>query len=176
MSKSMIGLLHVGSQRCIKHSTDSHCDGVAQSVLAAFIREGHLARHVRRMRPIYAARREALLDGLHRELDAWMAPIPSEAGLHLAARIRDPRHATTIMANVRRYTPGAQSTAEYAMHAPERPAVTFGYGVIDAEAIPAALSRLRQSLEGKTKALQRLPDQARLRAVTIGKSIDASAR
>jgi GntR family transcriptional regulator/MocR family aminotransferase len=131
----------------VKHSTDSHCDAVAQSVLARFIRDGHLARHVRRMRPIYSARRDALLEGLHRELDAWMEPIPSEAGLHLAARIRDPRRMATIMASVRRHTPGAQSTAAYAMHAPHRPAVTFGYGVIDAQAIPAALRSLRRALE-----------------------------
>ncbi len=130
----------------VKHSTDSHCDAVAQAVLAAFIRDGHLARHVRRMRPIYAERRDALLEGLRRELGAWLQPIPSEAGLHLAARIRDPERAAAIVSAVHRHTPGAQSIADYAMDAPERPAITFGYGVIDADAIPAALSRLRRAL------------------------------
>ena len=77
----------------VKHCVDSHCDTVTQSALAAFIRDGHLARHVRRMRPIYAERREALLDGLRRELADWLEPIPCEAGLHLAARVREPRHA-----------------------------------------------------------------------------------
>jgi len=132
----------------VKHCTDSHCDAVAQSVLAAFIRDGHLARHVRRMRPIYATRRIALLEGLRKDLGAWLEPIPSEAGLHLAARIRDPEHAETIIANVHRHIPGAQSIAEYASSPPERPAVTFGYGVIDADAIPPALSRLRRALAG----------------------------
>ena len=94
------------------------------------------------------ARREALLDGLHRELGAWLEPIPSEAGLHLAARIRTPELALTIIAKARRHTPGAQSIAEYAMTPPERPALAFGYGVIDASEILAALVRLRRALEG----------------------------
>jgi GntR family transcriptional regulator / MocR family aminotransferase len=131
----------------VKHCADSHCDTITQSVLAAFIRDGHLARHVRRMRPIYAARREALLDGLRRQLGEWLEPIPSEAGLHLAARIRAPELAARIFAQARRHVPGAQSIAEYSLMPPERPALAFGYGVIDADDIAAALSRFRRALE-----------------------------
>jgi len=131
----------------VKQCADSHCDTITQSVLAAFIHDGHLARHVRRMRPIYAARREALLDGLQHELGTWLEPIPSEAGLHLAARIREPGLASTIIAKARRCMPGAQSTAEYSLTPPDRPALAFGYGVIDVGEIPAALLRLRRALE-----------------------------
>ena len=94
------------------------------------------------------ARHKALLDGLHRELGAWLEPISSEAGLHLAARIRAPELDLTIIAKARRHTPGAQSTAEYAMTSPDRPALAFGYGVIDASAISVALVRFRRALEG----------------------------
>lgn len=132
----------------VKHCADSHCDTITQSVLAAFIREGHLARHVRRMRPIYAARREALLDGLRQQLGAWLEPIPSEAGLHLAARIRAPELAAKIFSQARRHVPGAQSIAEYSLTPPDRPALAFGYGVIDVDDIETALSRFRRALEG----------------------------
>ncbi len=131
----------------VKHCADSHCDTITQSVLAAFIREGHLARHVRRMRPIYAARREALLDGLRQQLGAWLEPIPSEAGLHLAARIRAPELAAKIFSQARRHVPGAQSIAEYSLTPPDRPALAFGYGVIDVDDIETALSRFRRALE-----------------------------
>lgn len=129
----------------VKHCADSHCDTITQSVLAAFIRDGHLARHVRRTRVIYAQRREALLDGL-KPLTRWLRPIPSEAGLHLAARIRVPRDAPAILDQVRRHAPGAQSTAEYASAPPADPAIAFGYGVIDADAISAALAQLHAAL------------------------------
>ncbi|KQZ74655.1 GntR family transcriptional regulator [Rhodanobacter sp. Root561] len=130
----------------VKHCVDSHCDGIPQAALAAFIRDGHLARHVRHMRPIYAARREALLDGLQRGLGEWLQPIPSEAGLHLAARLRDPARASKLMPVVLRAATGAEATADYAMTRDVEPAVTFGYGVIDAADISAALAGLRRSL------------------------------
>jgi GntR family transcriptional regulator/MocR family aminotransferase len=132
----------------VKHCCDSHCDIVTQSALAAFIRDGHLARHVRHMRPIYAARRETLLDGLHSELGEWLEPIPSEAGLHLAARLRDPAAASRLLPVVLRHAPGAESTADYAMTRRVEPAVTFGYGVIDVAEIAAALARMRRALRG----------------------------
>ena len=130
----------------VKHCADSHCDTMTQAVLAAFIRDGHLARHVRRMQAIYATRRSVLLDVLTRELGAWLEPIPGEAGLHLAARIRSPERAAAILAMARRYAPGVQSTADYAMAPLVRPALTFGYGTIDASDIPAALAPLRRAL------------------------------
>jgi GntR family transcriptional regulator/MocR family aminotransferase len=132
----------------VKHCVDSHCDTITQSVLAAFIRDGHLARHVRHMRPIYAGRREALLAGLHRDLGEWLQPIASEAGLHLAARVRVPAQASKIMPTVLRFAPGAESTADYAMTCDIEPAVTFGYGVIDAAEITVALKKLRAALNG----------------------------
>ena len=130
----------------VKHCADSHCDTITQSALAAFIREGHLARHVRHMRPIYGKRREALLDGLRCDLADWLEAIPSEAGLHLAARIRKPPQAAAIVEAMRRCTPGAQTTSDYAMQAAPPWALSFGYGVIDAGDIGPALRRMRRAL------------------------------
>jgi GntR family transcriptional regulator / MocR family aminotransferase len=131
----------------IKHCADSHCDTITQHALAEFIRDGHLARHVRHMRPVYAERREALQSGIRKELADWLEAIPCEAGLHLAARVRDRRQGPAIVAAMRQHTPGAQAIAEYAMH-PERVpwALTFGYGVIDANEIGPALRRLRRAM------------------------------
>ena len=131
----------------VKVCADSHCDTITQHALAEFIREGHLARHVRRMRPVYAERREALQAGLRKELADWLEPIPCEAGLHLAARVRHPRQGPAIVAAMRQHTPGAQAIAEYALHPKQAPwALTFGYGVIDADEIGRALRRLGRAM------------------------------
>ena len=129
-----------------KHCVDAHSDAVTQMVLAGFIGDGHLSRHVRRMRALYAARRKALLEGLVDELGAWLEPIPSEAGLHLAARIRDPDFAPRLVAAMRRHAPGAQPVDDYAFAPLDAPALVFGYGVIDAEAIGPALAAMRRAL------------------------------
>ena len=48
---------------------DRHSPTVEQAVLAEFIAEGHMARHVRRMRVLYMERQNALLEALHREFE-----------------------------------------------------------------------------------------------------------
>ena len=79
-------------------------------------------------------------------LGEWLEPIPSEAGLHAAARIRDPDQAQRILALVREHAPGAQSTNEYAMAPLKQPAIAFGYGVIATDEITARLTSLRAAL------------------------------
>jgi GntR family transcriptional regulator/MocR family aminotransferase len=58
-----------------------------QSVLAEFLREGHFARHLRRMRGVYLARREALLTGLARHCGDRLTVHNADAGLHVAASL-----------------------------------------------------------------------------------------
>jgi GntR family transcriptional regulator/MocR family aminotransferase len=60
-----------------------------QLVLADFLREGHFARHLRRMRGVYRARRDALLTGLARHCANRLSVINADAGLHLAVLLED---------------------------------------------------------------------------------------
>lgn len=129
----------------LKQTADSHSDAITQAVLAAFLREGHMARHVRHMHGIYESRRTALRQGFEILRD-WLTPIPCEAGMHMAARLRMPDREASFLARMREHAPGAQSVREYAIGAPEHPAVVFGYGVIDAEEILARLRSLRDAL------------------------------
>ncbi len=57
---------------------------LSQAVLADFVAEGHFARHIRRMRPIYAERRGALIASLRRHLGAGVEIVGDQAGIHLA--------------------------------------------------------------------------------------------
>jgi GntR family transcriptional regulator/MocR family aminotransferase len=60
-----------------------------QLVLADFLREGHFARHLRRMRGVYRARRDALLTGLARHCGGRLTVFNADAGLHVAALLND---------------------------------------------------------------------------------------
>ena len=55
-----------------------------QLALAEFLREGHFARHLRRMRGVYMARRDALLTGLARHCRDRLTVHNTDAGLHVA--------------------------------------------------------------------------------------------
>lgn len=69
-----------------------HRGGAAfdQAVVAAFMQEGHFARHLRRMRGHYAARRLALAHALELRFGADVEFALPAGGLHLLARF--PRH------------------------------------------------------------------------------------
>ena len=60
-----------------------------QLVLADFLCEGHFARHLRRMRGVYRARRDALLTGLARHCANQLSVINADAGLHVAALLEN---------------------------------------------------------------------------------------
>ncbi len=58
-----------------------------QSVVARFIQEGHFAAHIRRMRKIYAERKDALIDAAARHLDGMLIVNPTNTGFHTNARL-----------------------------------------------------------------------------------------
>lgn len=59
-----------------------------QEALAEFIADGHFLAHLRRMRRLYHARRDHLVDGLQRHLgDALSVEVPS-GGIQLVARLK----------------------------------------------------------------------------------------
>lgn len=55
-----------------------------QLALADVMREGHFARHLRRMRTLYVGRRNALLAGLARHCAEVLTVHNADAGLHVA--------------------------------------------------------------------------------------------
>lgn len=63
---------------------------LTQATLAEFIKEGHYAAHIRRMRLIYASRRSALIALVNKWLGpGWLHPYDSNAGLHLVLSLPD---------------------------------------------------------------------------------------
>jgi GntR family transcriptional regulator/MocR family aminotransferase len=54
-----------------------------QAVTADFIREGHFLGHIRRMRALYKARQDCLLNELQQRLGNFMEIKPVNAGMHL---------------------------------------------------------------------------------------------
>jgi len=73
-----------------KWSADRHTAQLEQAALADFIREGHLERHIRRMRRVYKRRREALLGALARHFGGRATVVGDAAGLHVVVRFDGP--------------------------------------------------------------------------------------
>jgi len=60
-----------------------------QLALTDFIREGHFARHLRRMRALYLGRRAALLEGLAAHCADSLTIYNADAGLHISTLLQD---------------------------------------------------------------------------------------
>jgi len=69
-----------------KWLADRHSAQLEQAALTDFIREGHLERHIRRMRRVYTRRREVFLDALTRAFGDRAAVLGDAAGMHLVVR------------------------------------------------------------------------------------------
>jgi GntR family transcriptional regulator/MocR family aminotransferase len=68
-------------------AADRQTPSLEQYALDDFIREGHLERHIRRMRVLYGRRREALLEALQDQLGDRMSVEGESAGLHVLVRL-----------------------------------------------------------------------------------------
>jgi GntR family transcriptional regulator/MocR family aminotransferase len=125
---------------------DGYGDPAAQETLAAFIAEGHLARHVRRMRRVYAQRRERLLEALgrhgHGRLQVW----PSGAGLHLAVQLPREVRAAELVAQAAAQGIHLEAIGSYALERPAANGLAFGYGRVEAAAIDEAVRRIARLL------------------------------
>lgn len=130
-----------------KRLADWHCDAAAQDTLAAFIAEGHLARHVRRMRKLYAERRAALLDALARHGDGRLTPWPSGAGLHLAVQLAAATRAEALVSRAAAQGIHLETLGSYALQREAPNGLALGFGLIDAGRIDAAIGRVVALLE-----------------------------
>lgn len=129
-----------------KNSTDWHCSTPIQLGVSHFIAEGHLARHVRRMRHIYKKRRELLLTTLGQEFGRWLEPLPSFYGTHVAALARTSIDLERIAGDLARRGLKIHTLGRYFLGPRTKIGLVFGYGGIDLPGIDRGLAQLRNAL------------------------------
>ncbi len=81
----------VGKSRAVKRLSDMHSNSVNQLALAAYLREGLLARHIRRMKKIYRKRRDCLINALQTQFGSTVRVLGTSTGIHLVAEFSDLR-------------------------------------------------------------------------------------
>jgi GntR family transcriptional regulator/MocR family aminotransferase len=119
-----------------------------QSVLHEFIRDGHFARHLRRMRAVYSERRRVLVSAIESELGDSVRIAGDLAGMHLVVTLppvaRD--HDIAVRA-ARRGLSVIPLSSCYAGPRP-RPGLVLGYGATRVPEIPDAVRQLKAVLRG----------------------------
>lgn len=117
-----------------------------QAVLTDFLREGHFARHIRRMRILYDERRAKLVESITEQFGTKLEVFGSEAGMHLLVGL--PRGFDDVVVAKR-------AAAEKLWLAPLSPyylgkvrghGLILGFGGTSTSEIPDAVGQLRRVL------------------------------
>ena len=117
-----------------------------QLAFADFLERGELDRHLRRMRPVYRRRRDALLAALGAHLPAF-EPAGVAAGLHLVAHLPPGLDEATVIAAAARRGVAVHGLRPYRLSHPGRAGLIFGYATLDEATIVRGVRRIARALE-----------------------------
>jgi len=120
-----------------------------QAVLTDFMNEGHFARHIRRMRQLYAERRTALVDELQKEFGSALEVLGSEAGMHLTVILPKGFRDQEVAARAAREKLWLAPLSPAYVGETPRQGFILGFGNTPAEEMPKAVRQLRSVLCGE---------------------------
>jgi len=123
----------------VRRLMDMHTPMLEQIVLTDFIVEGHFARHLRRMRKLYAERRTALLDAA-RDLPLIMQSSP--AGIHCIGWLPDGMDDQNLIQKAAIHGLELTPVSDYVIEPLARKGLMLGYGGFNVQEIKNGIRRL----------------------------------
>lgn len=120
-----------------------------QAITAEFIDEGHLAAHIRRMRGIYAERRDALMSAAARDLAGLLDIRPTETGFHTIGTSTDTTLRDTTLALAAEQAGIATAPlSRFTIRPVARQAITLGFSAVPPAQIERGVQTLAAALRG----------------------------
>ncbi|MFW6193157.1 MAG: hypothetical protein ACOC83_06695 [Gemmatimonadota bacterium] len=139
--------LHAAFRKA-KALTDWHTPVPVQAAAAELIDDGLLARHIRRMRRVYAERHERIGEVFAGPLAGHLRPVPSAGGLHVSAFLRGggPSADLGVVERARSRGVALIPLSPHFVSEPARPGLLIGYGAVPSGRIEEGLRRVRECL------------------------------
>jgi GntR family transcriptional regulator/MocR family aminotransferase len=114
---------------------------LTQAIVSSFITEGHFARHIQRMRKLYAERREATAEGLESILGMHLRIDSQPGGMHLILRLKGKRSDRRLVARMRAEGLYAEALTDWTMGSEGASALLLGFTNIDSRLTAEKLGR-----------------------------------
>jgi len=115
--------------------------GLTQAIVAAFITEGHFARHIQRMRKLYAERRKATAAGLESVLGKHMRIDSQPGGMHLILRLQGRRSDRRLVARMREEGLYGEALSDWTMGSDGAPALLLNFTNVGSQSAAENLGR-----------------------------------
>jgi GntR family transcriptional regulator / MocR family aminotransferase len=133
-----------------REANDSGSPVCDQAVLARFIAEDHFARHLRRMRSLYAERMGVLVDAVRRELPGLLSVEPAKEGLHLVGRLPEGVDDQAVCREAAVRGVDVLPMSFHYLEEPTRSALVLGYAPFEAGDIRRAVAEIGKSIRAVT--------------------------
>jgi GntR family transcriptional regulator / MocR family aminotransferase len=131
----------------IRSTMDQHSSAIDQATLARFIAEGFFLSHIKRMRKIYAERREVFIKQFNELLgDRFTLQVP-EGGLNMVAWLKRQEDFQVISRVTREIGVKPTPLSFYCIRATPEPAFVFGFAGWTPAQIRESLAKLASSLQ-----------------------------
>jgi len=120
-----------------------------QSMVADFMEQGHFARHLRKMRILYAARRGCLVDALAQTLGDRLHVQPQAGGIHVLAYLNTHQNDRTVAATAEAKGLAVQALSDWRLRKSSQGGLLMGFAnFATTEEATAAVRHLRGVLAG----------------------------
>ncbi|HUR97358.1 MAG TPA: PLP-dependent aminotransferase family protein [Pyrinomonadaceae bacterium] len=120
---------------------------IDQAILAEFISEGHFARHVRRMRTLYAERQRSLVEQVDRRLKGLVEMKADDAGMHLVGWLPGDLDDREVVRKAAEANIRLNSISDHCIAPYPRNGLVFGYAAFDEKKIKRGVVKIAAVLE-----------------------------
>lgn len=125
-----------------KYYTDTRSSYLEQLALSAFIREGHYARHVRKVRKACQQRQQVLIGAIEEWLSNVLKVHPTDSGIHLICWLKHPWTEQEFIEQCQKAELAVQPLSRYCQNISHPSAVLFGYAAHNPEEIIKNIEKL----------------------------------
>ncbi len=131
----------------IRSAMDLHSPAIDQATLARFITEGFFLSHIKRMRKIYAERRDSFIQQFNKLLGDWFTLQVPEAGLNIVAWLKHEDDFRIVRRVTLEIGVRPSPLSLYCIQAKLKPALVFGFAGWTPAQIRESLVKLASSLQ-----------------------------
>jgi GntR family transcriptional regulator/MocR family aminotransferase len=119
-----------------------HSPTLEQALVERFMTDGHMARHVLRMRKLYAERRQSMIGALGTTLEAYMRLAPGDAGLQMLGWLKEDWSDADLSREASEVGLEIAPLSRFAISRRLPPAVLLGFGAFTPDEIAQGAAKL----------------------------------